>query len=134
MTVFMLITQRFLLRGQRYALPPEIITADVARRTHMRWHMNKKLVLAATTLSHFGYGAAMGALYKPVEKSNALPAAVKGALFGLLVWGGSYLVLLPLLRLGTSGQREPGQRNLMMIVAHGIWGATMGIMTEMRER
>jgi hypothetical protein len=63
MTLFMLVTQRFLPRGQRYALPPEIITQELAHRTHVRWHMNKKQILGATLVSHFGYGAAMGALY-----------------------------------------------------------------------
>jgi hypothetical protein len=29
-----------------------------------------------------------------------------------------------------SGQREPGKRNLMMIAAHVVWGATMGLVAE----
>ena len=63
MSLFMLATQRFLPKRQQYALPPEIITEELAHRTHVRWHMNKKQVKAATVVSHFGYGAAMGMLY-----------------------------------------------------------------------
>ena len=36
MTIFMLVTQRFLPKGQHYDLPPEIITKELAQRMHMR--------------------------------------------------------------------------------------------------
>jgi putative membrane protein len=126
MTVFMLAAQRFLPHGQRYALPPEIITKELAHRAHVRQHMNKKLVLSATLVSHFGYGAAMGTLYAPVARRLPLPAIVKGMLFGLMVWAASYLGLLPLLGLWESAYVEPSRRNLMMIAAHIVWGASTG--------
>ncbi len=128
MTLFMLLTQRFLPKRHRYALPPEIITEDLARRTHVRWHMNKTQILVATLVSHFAYGAAMSALYGPLEKKVPLPAPVKGIIFGLVVWAASYLALLPLLGMSESGQREPIRRNLMMIAAHIVWGSTMGVL------
>jgi len=127
MTAFMLLTQRFLPKGQRYALPPEIITEELAHRAHVRHHMNKQLVLAATTVSHFGYGAAMGALYTPLGKKFPLPGILKGVLFGLVVWTASYLALLPMSGMSESGQREPVRRNLMMIAAHIVWGSAMGL-------
>ena len=130
MTVFMLLTQRFLPKGQRYALPPEIITKELAHRAHVRQHMNKMQVLGATTIAHFGYGAMTGLLYAPFANKLPLPAIVKGLLFGLLVWAASYLGLLPLIGMSESGQREPGRRNLMMIAAHVVWGATMGLVAE----
>jgi putative membrane protein len=130
MTLFMLVMQRFLPKGHRYALPPEIITQELAHRTHVRWHMSKKQILAATLVSHFGYGAAMGALYGLLGKKVSLPTPVKGLLFGLGVWVGSYLGLLPLLGMSESGQREPVWRNRMMIAAHVVWGSTMGAVAE----
>lgn len=126
MTVFMLTTQHFLPKGQRYDLPPEIITKELAHRTHVRHHMGKGQILAATLVSHFGYGTAMGALYSPFADKETLPAAAKGIAFGLVIWAASYLGLLPLTGMSESGQREPGRRNLMMVAAHVIWGATMG--------
>jgi uncharacterized membrane protein YagU involved in acid resistance len=126
MTVFMLLTQRFLPKGQRYALPPEIITEELAHRAHVRHHMNKQLVLGATIVSHFGYGAAMGAFYSPLGKKLPLPGVVKGVLFGVVVWAASYLALLPMSGMLESGQREPVRRNLMMIAAHVVWGSAMG--------
>ncbi|HLX57933.1 MAG TPA: DUF1440 domain-containing protein [Ktedonobacteraceae bacterium] len=126
MTIFMLATQRFLPKGQRYDLPPEIITKELAHRANVRQHMNKQQVSGATLISHFGYGAVMGAIYSPLGKRVPLPAIVQGILFGLVVWIGSYLGLLPLLGISASGQKEPVRRNLMMIAAHVVWGTAMG--------
>ncbi len=131
MTAFMLLTQRFLPRGQRYDLPPEIIINDIAHRTHIRWHMNKAEILGATLVSHLGYGAAMGMLYLPLSKKTSLSPFLKGGVFGLLVWASSYLGLLPLLGLTPTGQREPERRNLMMIAAHLVWGMVMAWIVDM---
>lgn len=128
MTLFMLLTQRFLPHGQRYDLPPEIIIQDLARRTHLHWRLSKRQVLLATLVSHFGYGAAMGLFYKPVERYVPGPSLAKGSAFGLLVWGASYLGLLPALGLVESAYREPGRRNLMMIAAHLVWGSATGLL------
>jgi uncharacterized membrane protein YagU involved in acid resistance len=134
MTIFMLLTQRFLPHGQRYDLPPEIIVKDLAQRAHMRQHMNKTQILAATLVSHFGYGATVGMLYAPVSKHLPLPAAIKGGIFGFVVWVASYLGLLPLLGLIERAPREPGRRNLMMIAAHLVWGVFLALITDMLVR
>jgi uncharacterized membrane protein YagU involved in acid resistance len=125
MTLFMLATQRLLPKGQRYELPPELITRELAHRARLQIHWKKKQILAGTLLSHFAYGAAVGALYRPLEKKEWLPAPIKGTFFGLLVWLISYFGLLPLLGLSASAQREPLRRNLMMVVAHALWGSTL---------
>jgi putative membrane protein len=126
MTIFMLATQRFLPKRQQYRLPPEMITSELAHRAHVRHHLNKQMVLGATLVSHFGYGAAMGAAYAPLYRRVPLPAILQGILFGLVVWAASYLGLLPLLGISASGNKEPLRRNLMMIAAHTVWGAAMG--------
>src|SRR5207248_2422364 len=130
MTVFMLATQRFLPKGQQYELPPELIIKDLARQAHIRQHMSKMQVLAATLVSHFGYGAVTGALYSPLAKKLPLPAVLKGAIFGVAVWASSYLGLLPLLGISESAHQEPVRRNLMMIAAHIVWGSAMGVVAD----
>ncbi len=134
MTAFMLLTQRLLPKGQQYALPPEIITQDVARRLHWTFHLNKGQLLLATTAAHFGYGAVIATLYQPLEKRLSLPAAMKGALFGFLIWAGSYLALLPIGGSSESAPKEPLQRNLLMILAHLIWGSTLGLVSKRLEQ
>jgi len=130
MTLFMLSTQRFLPKGQRYDLPPELITKDLADKAHVKQHMNKAQILAATTVSHFGYGATMGVLYGLLGRRLPLPSGLKGSLFGLIVWAASYPVLLPLLGISESSHEETTRRNLMMIGAHIIWGAGTGVTAE----
>lgn len=130
MTVFMLATQRFLPKGQKYELPPELITKDLAHRAHVRQHLSKAQILAATLISHFGYGAAMGALYSPLEKKVSIPGFVKGVVFGLAVWASSYLGLLPALGISESAYKEPLRRNLLMIAAHAVWGSVMGLLAD----
>jgi putative membrane protein len=55
---------------------------------------------------------------------------VKGIGFGLLVWAGSYLGLLPALGLLSPATQHAPQRNLLMIAAHLVWGAVLGAVTD----
>lgn len=130
MTIFMFSTQRFLPKGQRYDLPPEIITKELAERANVKQHMSKAQILAATTASHFGYGATMGVLYSLLGRRLPLTSILKGMLFGLFIWAASYPALLPLLGFSESSDKETTRRNLMMIAAHVIWGAGTGVVTE----
>lgn len=127
MTLFMLRTQRHLPEGERYALPPEILTKELADRFHISYKMSKTQLLIATTFSHFAYGATMGMLYRPIGKEDDfVPGIVKGTFFALVIWVVSYLIALPLVGMSESGKTETPLRNLMMIGAHVIWGAAMG--------
>jgi putative membrane protein len=76
----------------------------------------------------------MGVLYTPFARKIPLHAAIKGMLFGLLVWLGSYFALLPLLGLWESAYTEPTRRNLLMIAAHVVWGASTGATAEVLIR
>jgi len=127
MTIFMLAMHRFLPKWQRYALPPEEITDELADRASLEKHMDKQERVGAALVSHFGYGSAMGALYSLVSRLISLPPWLKGTLFGLVVWVASYLGLLPALRLSPSANVEPVRRNLLMIAAHVVWGLATGI-------
>ena len=127
MNMFMLLMWRFLPKWQHYNLPPEAITDELAERTGMKEHMDKPERIAAALIAHVGYGAAMGTVYPLFTKKASFPAMLKGIVFGLGVWAGSYLGLLPALQMKTTAQQEPLQRNLLLIAAHIIWGATLGI-------
>jgi putative membrane protein len=81
----------------------------------------------ATLLLHYAYGGAAGALFTLMAPSR-LPAAVgAGILFGLTVWSGSYLGLLPALGVRHHARHDPAGRSAMMIAAHIVWGATLGL-------
>jgi putative membrane protein len=126
MTLWMLLIQQLLPRWQQYALPPEILTDELLERTGVKIVRKKPFRVGAALLAHFGYGTAVGTIY-PLLKRRRIPASLQGMVFGLLVWAINYLGLLPVLRIGPSAPREPLRRNLLMIVAHLIWGAALGL-------
>lgn len=133
MTIAMFILHRLLPNWQKYALPPEEITDDLAKRSDLRRRINKEQLLAVTLVSHFGYGSAMGILYGLLTRMLPLPPVAKGMLFGLVVWVGSYLGLLPALGISAWAGKEPLRRNLLMIVAHLVWGSSTAIVADVLE-
>jgi len=136
MTLFMLLMHRLLPKWQKYALPPERITHELSERTGAHKYLDKPRLLGATLVSHFGYGAFMGTLYGTLSKriTLPLPAAVKGGIFGVIIWAGSYLGWLPAMNMAAAGTEEPLRRNGLMIGAHVVWGVTTGIITNVVER
>src|SRR5450759_4677118 len=68
MTTFMLAVQRILPQWQQYALPPEKLTDEFAKRVGLRKHMDKQQLLIASFVSHLGFGVAAGAMYGPLTR------------------------------------------------------------------
>jgi hypothetical protein len=84
----------------------------------------------ATLLSHFGYGALCGAVFA----ASAGRSVAGGVLFGLGVWGASYLGFLPSLGVLRSASTHPLRRNAMMLAAHATWGAATALACKDIER
>jgi len=126
MTAAMVAMHRKLPGHHRYPLPPRRITMRVAEKLGVKHHLGEKHRTGLTMLAHFGYGAAVGTLFgliAPRQPSRAIPAGVG---YGLLVWSGSYLGLLPSMDLHRHAKHEPAERNGLMIAAHVVWGAAIG--------
>lgn len=131
MSVWMLGAQHWLLpRRERYPLPPELITEHAAQAVGLETVAENDTALkAATVVNHFAYGTAVGALYAPLRDLPG-PPLLKGIGLGIFVWTGSYLGLLPATGLLNSATHQPARRNLLMIVAHFIWGGVTGVLAE----
>ena len=108
-------------------LPPRQITENAAAQAGVNDKLDDGDRKAATIAAHFGYGAVVGAGYAPMAGKSGLHPAAEGALYGLAVWGGSYLGLMPATGLYRSATEEPATRNAMMITAHIVWGAALGL-------
>lgn len=117
---------------QRYAIPPYEITTEIAEKAGIGRHLGPSRELAATTLAHFAYGAACGALYMLLPDRWRNPAT--GAAFGVAVWGGSYLGWLPALRILRPATTHPPGRNAMMLAAHLVWGAALDMLARALSR
>ncbi len=126
MTIVMELLHQRLPQHERYPLPPSEITAELTEEVGLGGQLNSGQHLALTLMNHFAYGAAAGALYGvSAERLSAAPV-VKGVGFGLLVWTVSYLGLLPVLGILRPATEHPAGRNLLMIVAHVVWGSVTG--------
>ncbi|HXV98829.1 MAG TPA: DUF6789 family protein [Anaerolineae bacterium] len=134
MSAAMLTMHRLLPEHEQYPLPPHEITAELAEKADMEEHLDEPEHKLATTLSHFAYGAASGALYASIAHRLPLAPAVGGALFGLALWTGSYLGWLPAVEILRPATEHPARRNALMIVAHIVWGTITGVVVDQLER
>jgi hypothetical protein len=112
------------------ALPPKQITLELARRVGLARKLDERGRNATTAAAHIGYGSAAGALYPYASRVLPGPTALKGALFGVGLWAGSYLGWLPATGVLRSATREPAGRNAMMIGAHVVWGVATALTAE----
>ncbi|MDQ3041507.1 MAG: DUF1440 domain-containing protein [Acidobacteriota bacterium] len=98
MTLTMLWLHRHVPKHERRELPPEQITRNIAHKSGLDELIDEESEQdAVSLLNHFAYGATVGALYVSFEEKIDLPPVAKGIGYGLAVWTGSYLGLLPAL-------------------------------------
>jgi uncharacterized membrane protein YagU involved in acid resistance len=127
MTLWMLIANRSIPRKAPDRLPPEEITFNLAEKTEptksLPHHEKKK----ASLVNHFLYGGLIATPFILVAQGKPARAATAyGMVYGLLVWAGNYLGILPVLGLYPSATREPARMNGIMIAAHLVWGGSLG--------
>lgn len=136
MTMAMFKSHKELPREEQSPLPPAILTDDIQEKTGILPNANSEIKEQATLFSHFGYGALGGIAYALLAKRLPTESPLlKGTLFGLAVWAGSYYGLIPSLKLKPTAPEMTPKRNLMMIAAHIVWGASLAFAEqEMRER
>ena len=136
MTAVMKLAQRALPAGERHPLPPRRVTMRALRKVGV-WphvHLGETDRRGLTLAAHYGYGTAAGTVFGFLAPRNVPDAVAAGVGFGLLVWAGSYLGLLPALDLHPPVTRETPRRNAMMIAAHVVWGAVLGAGAHLLER
>lgn len=130
MTASMKLMHLSLPREQQYPLPPRQITMGMAETVGVAHRLDESERHTATLAGHFAYGAACGALYGAVERRIPGPGLAKGVGFGLAVWAGSYMGWLPAVGLMPSPAEQPRERTALMIAAHVVWGAALGLMMD----
>ena len=135
MTLVMQALHKQLPWYERYALPPRQIVEKLTSAAGLRHQVPEPQHTAITFVAHFGYGAASGALYAPLARALRLPPMLSGVGFGLAVWGVSYLGLLPALGILRPATQHPERRTALMIGAHLVWGAALGLLVgQLRPR
>lgn len=126
MTLAMFRMQRALPEKEKSPLPPATLTSQITGAFGVDQHLPAQIRPDATMISHFAYGAACGVLYSWLERKNQMAPLAKGSLFGIGVWAASYLGWIPVFGLRASGYKMPIRRNGLMLLAHLVWGASLG--------
>jgi len=130
MSLSLLVGWMLLPRREKYHLSPRLITEEITEQLGIEDEMSEDQLIVATVASHFGYGALVGSIYALFEQRLPIYSGFKGVLAGLTIWAGSYLGWLPALDILPPATKHPWRRNLMMILAHVVWGATLGAVTQ----
>ena len=128
MTLFMRFAWKRLPADEQYALPPRQITRNFFGPWRF-WRMSQEKQTVLTLMLHFLFGALTGSVYGMLEDKVPIQRSIKGPVAGMVVWAGSYLGWVPVLGVMPPATRHPWRRNVMMIVAHLIWGLTLGVFT-----
>nr|MBA3823565.1 hypothetical protein [Ktedonobacterales bacterium] len=97
MTAFMEAAHRHLPTDEQYPLPPREITEIMTHQATQGTLLAAETTTALTYLAHFGMGSAAGALYGVAAPLLPGSSLVRGIGYGLCVWAGNYLGLLPAL-------------------------------------
>jgi uncharacterized membrane protein YagU involved in acid resistance len=111
---------------ERHPLPPWRITMRALKKMGVKHRLDESERHGLTLLAHYAYGTAAGSLYGAVAPRRPIESIAGGVGYGLVVWAGSYLGLLPALGLHPPATRDATRRNALMIGAHVVWGAALG--------
>ena len=130
MSAVMMLGRELLPQREQYWLPPSQIVSQVAKKVGLKEAKDGPEYTLITVLSHFAYGAACGTVYAALPHRILPLPALKGSLFGLIVWSSSYLGLLPAFEILSPATRHPAGRNALMIIAHIVWGSTLGVLVD----
>lgn len=122
MTVPILLSQRLHLL---HTPPPVEISDNVARRTWLlpdRSHKSFPLVWIG---AHLSYGMVCATVYSLTRRFLPGSHSLAGLIFGLVVWAVSYLGYVPALRLYPWPADDSRPRQIVMVVAHALFGLTV---------
>jgi uncharacterized membrane protein YagU involved in acid resistance len=114
---------------QRYPLPPRLITRRLADLTELDGTLTERQTRGVVLGLHLLYGATVGSVFPSIARQVPLPPVATGIGYGLFVWTASYLGLLPALRLLRPATQHPRRRSVVMILAHVVWGAVLGLVS-----
>ena len=115
-------------------LPPKRIT-EAALQAAGETQTNNETVDVLTTIAHFGYGIGAGVLFGVVVQRlrPSLDRGLLGVIYGSLIWFVSYKGWVPALGIMPPPERDRPYRPESMLVAHWVYGWTLGKVFALRS-
>lgn len=131
MTAGMFIFQKAGLLGR---MPPRLLAERTLALFGLRRKTSRTSRKLLTAALHYGFGAAMGALFEvgrsAIATRNGRASNValvgSGVAFGTLVWAASYMGWVPAVGLMPRPSHDRPGRPTSMVLAHWIFGGTLG--------
>ena len=108
--------------------PQAIVQRTLGWTSRLPWRRGQTDTLSSA--AHIGFGAAAGIGFSLARQ--ALPAANlpgAGIVYALGVWASAYLGWVPALGILPRADRDRPGRPIVMIVAHVVYGAILGLLT-----
>lgn len=121
MTLAMRAMFRRLPRKEQYPLPPRQIVRSVTRPVGVYQRLDDDSRRYTARVAHLGFGTSAGLLYG-IAGRRLFPGILGGMVYGTAVWTASYLGWLPAAGILPPATQMPARRNVLMIVAHWVWG------------
>jgi hypothetical protein len=101
---------------------PRKITGRAEAKAGVRDDLPEPAFEASWVAAHFAYGAACGALYAAARPWLPASPVAAGLVFGGVVWGASYLGLMPALGLYPWPREDRPARLATLIAGHVVYG------------
>lgn len=107
--------------------PPEHITEQLLHRAGI--HADRETEDAISMAAHLGFGGAGGAVYGLVapQAASVRRALAYGGAYGTAIWAVSYAGWIPAFGLLPSPTRDQPERQLVLLINHWIYGATVAL-------
>jgi uncharacterized protein DUF6789 len=129
MSAVMVVAQRLGLMGRQ---PPSRI-ADAALDSAGDGRPSRTATKLLAVAGHFAFGGTCGAGYTlAADAVDREPGPISGGAFGLLIWAISYAGWLPGLGIMPPPSKDRPGRPTAMVLAHLVYGATLGMLTRRR--
>jgi uncharacterized membrane protein YagU involved in acid resistance len=111
----------------------EKVAADISRNVFQKQldHDTRKAMGNAV---HYGFGAAVGALYGALSELYPTLRLGHGTLYGSAVWLGADEVALPALGYAAPAQERPANEHMYGAAAHAVYGAVTETVRDVLRR
>ena len=109
------------------------IADGIARRLLHRPLPEDKKPLAGN-LVHYAFGAGVGAIYGAVATGAPRVTAALGLPFGVAVWLGAHVIMVPALGLAAPPTRQTPVKEALEFVLHLVYGAVTEVVRRLLRR